>query len=194
MKHMVLTVSTVGMTTKRKRGKDMGIVKNLTGQRFGKLTAIEIVGTSNDRHKIWRCICDCGKETLVKANALTTGRTKSCGCLRFDIGDRRRTHGGSSERLFMVWEGMRARCNSPSCRDYRYYGAKGVRICEEWNDYGAFREWALANGYDPTASFGDYTIDRIDPHKNYEPSNCRWIPNSEQWRTMRRNYKEYQNG
>ena len=70
---------------------------------------------------------------------------------------------------------MRQRCNNPNQHDYRWYGAKGVTICPEWDDYMAFREWALSHGYD-----GKLTIDRIDFNKGYSPDNCRFITIQEQ--------------
>ena len=70
---------------------------------------------------------------------------------------------------------MKKRCENPNCASYKWYGAKGVIVCEEWHDYTKFKEWALSSGYDDTAKKGDCTIDRINPYGNYEPSNCRWV-------------------
>lgn len=168
------------------------MIKNdLTGNRYGRLTVVEVAGKAKDRHTLWKCRCDCGNDVVVSSISLTSGKTKSCGCLKAEAtGNRRRTHGGSTERLYTVWEGIKKRCYSPSCPDYKDYGAKGVKMCEEWHDYGSFRSWALANGYNPEGKYGECTIDRINPYKDYEPSNCRWIPNSEQARNKRSNYKE----
>lgn len=89
---------------------------------------------------------------------------------------------------------MRCRCNNPKDKAYKYYGAKGVKVCAEWeHDYGAFRDWALANGYDPNAKFQECTIDRINPFGNYEPSNCRWVDIATQGRNKRTNYVKQNN-
>ena len=76
---------------------------------------------------------------------------------------------------------MKQRCGNPSNNNYKNYGAKGIKVCDEWkNSYNAFEEWAYANGYDDTASRGECTIDRIDVHGNYEPTNCRWVNSKKQ--------------
>jgi hypothetical protein len=89
-------------------------------------------------------------------------------------------HGLSKTRLYGIWAGMRVRCNNPNHHSYRYYGARGISMCSEWDDFLTFRQWALANGYhDPLP--GEHvrdrlSIDRINPDGNYEPANCEWVP------------------
>lgn len=92
-----------------------------------------------------------------------------------------------SNRLKTVWYSMRSRCYNPNATSYENYGARGIRICDEWlNDFGEFEAWAMAAGYDPDAPRGKCTIDRIDNDGNYEPSNCRWVSMSEQRRNERK--------
>lgn len=93
-------------------------------------------------------------------------------------------HGGTGTRLFKIWSRMKERCESEKGTHARWYHDKGIRICDEWQDFRAFREWAYANGYyDQDTAENEYknllSIDRIDPEKGYYPENCRWITISE---------------
>ena len=82
---------------------------------------------------------------------------------------------------------MISRCYTPSNTSYQRYGAKGVKVCDEWRkDFAAFQNWAMSNGYDETAKRGECTIDRIDVYGNYEPNNCRWVPTSVQNKNKRK--------
>jgi hypothetical protein len=79
-------------------------------------------------------------------------------------------------RIYSEWQSMKGRCYTKSHTSYRKYGAKGITVCDEWlNDFMAFYDWAMANGYDDSL-----TLDRIDSTKGYSPDNCRWATYSEQ--------------
>ena len=165
----------------------MSTLKDLTGQRFGRLVVIERAGSyvSPDRkqtHSLWICVCDCGNITTTRGGLLRNGTTKSCGCLSRDVAREYNTkHGMAKTRLYAIWAGMKNRCSHPSHKSYYRYGGKGITVCDEWeNDFQAFYEWAIANGYDENAPRGQCTIDRIDNDKGYSPDNCRWVDHKTQ--------------
>lgn len=158
----------------------------LVGQCFGRLTVIEEVEpyiTPQGTPLIqWKCKCECGNEVIVSTSYLISGHTQSCGCMHREIlSEIRTTHGKSKTRLYGVWHGMKRRCYDPNTRNYKDYGGRGIKICDEWlNDYQPFHDWAMANGYNPNAKRGECTIGRINNDGNYEPKNCRWISIAEQ--------------
>lgn len=147
--------------------------QNLSGVRFGNLTAISRANDKQYKSVHWLCKCDCGNIKVVSADNLRNGNVKSCGCLR---GQNLKTHGLSDERLYRIWKAMRQRCNNPKAENYRFYGQRGVKICDDWNkDFMSFYQWSINNGY-----HSDLTIDRINPDGNYCPGNCRWITMAQQ--------------
>lgn len=148
-------------------------LKDVSWMRFGRLVAIKRVGMNRYRQSIWECSCDCGNYVNVSIGQLTSGQTQSCGCLHKETFNRT-THNESKTRLYRIWRAMRERCNYHKAINYKWYGAKGVSVCRDWNEFKRFRDWALSNGYRD-----DLSIDRIDPNGNYEPSNCRWIEREE---------------
>ena len=152
---------------------------DLTSQRFGFLKVLRRSPDKGGGKKPvvkLECECKCGKNITVKSDSLLSGHTVSCGC-------KKKIHGKSNkERLYQTWKNMRQRCNNPNRSDYKRYGGRGIKICDEWNDYNTFRDWALSNGYADNLS-----IDRIDVNGNYEPSNCRWVDDIIQANNVRSN-------
>jgi hypothetical protein len=130
---------------------------------------------SNGRpRRVLLCKCVCGIEKEILFQSLTVGRVVSCGCHQRMIvknGRHALKHGLSNHPLFTVWRCMKNRCYDPSHKGYKYYGARGITICEEWKEKpDSFIDWVLKNGWRKGLQ-----IDRINVNGNYEPSNCRMV-------------------
>lgn len=159
----------------------MANFEDLTGRKFNRLTVIDrasdIVEKNGRKRAAWNCVCDCGAKVIVRGYNLKKGNIKSCGCYKADRNRNYFTkHGCAGDRLYKVWQDIKKRCYNPNYKQFKDYGGRGIKMCDEWlNDFTAFRDFALSNGYSYTAKFGETTIDRINPNGNYEPSNCRFV-------------------
>lgn len=173
---------------------------NLVGMKFGKLTVIEYVGYKTGKtgrlYHQWNCKCECGNTKIVTSTALATSHCQSCGCMPHTPKSLPQIkHHMADTRLYNVWKSMKGRCYTKTNSAYHLYGARGITVCEEWrNDFSAFYEWSIANGYKEVEDHSKYTLDRIDVNGNYEPSNCRWVDMKTQCNNRRNNARYMYDG
>ena len=148
----------------------MAIQTIAVGKRYGRLMIIELGSQTNDY--LDRALCECGTIKTVRRSDLQSGRTASCGCLRREnatrIGAATRKHGHSKNPLYHLWHTMIARCHNPAHAAYRYYGARGIQVCDRWRE--SFEAFAADMGARPVGM----ELDRIDSDGHYAPENVRW--------------------
>lgn len=144
-------------------------IKDLTGKRFGRLKVIKMANYRKGKRIVWTCECDCGNIIDIPGIYLTKKNgTKSCGCIS-------KKHGMFGTRIYNVWHTMKERCYVKSQISYPNYGGRGIKVCDEWQEFIPFMKWSYANGYDENAKRGECTLDRINPDGDYCPENCRWV-------------------
>lgn len=143
------------------------IMKDLTGEKFGRLSVIRSEGKNRHGSYMWLCECDCGNRKVLDGSELRRGNVKSCGCLSRELARERFTkHGYSRTKIYDEWKKIRQRCNSPQ------YSKRGIKVCDRWsNDFRAFyNDVSKLQHYEEPG----YSLDRIDNDGSYEPDNVRW--------------------
>lgn len=131
--------------------------------------------------RYYKCRCDCGSEVVTTTSSLTSGNSSSCGCARREQCAARLTkHGLGSVPEYEIWCSMKKRCQNKNCKAYKNYGARGIKVCERWNN--SFEAFLEDMGSRPSPL---HSLDRIDNNRGYEPANCRWATDKEQGRNKR---------
>lgn len=146
--------------------------EDLSGKKFNMWTVVDRNYEPKEYNTVrWNCVCDCGKSGIVEAKCLKNGGSKSCGHSSYSINSTK--HGMTGTRTYRIWAGMKERCRSTNRSYSEYYSLKGVRVCEEWQDFSNFYK-------DMGVAPENMSLDRIDSSKDYCKENCRWATKIEQ--------------
>lgn len=162
--------------------------KSWLGKKVNRLTIIEILGTENGKTRV-KCICECGVQAVIRFDSLMNSSTKSCGCLH---GESVNQQEESWHLIYIIWAGMRTRCNTKHAKAYKNYGAIGVEICPEWDEFIPFYNWCRANGWKKGLQIDKDILSTEIPGKIYSPSTCCFVTRKQNMnRTTKNVFLEY---
>lgn len=153
---------------------------DISGQTFGRLKVIKYTRRKNS-YTMFLCKCECGNEKEVSSHHLKRGNTISCGCYQKEKNHEKK-HGETGTKIYGLWSSIKQRCYNPKNQAFDNYGGRGIKMCDEWQDFISFKKWLMKSGYKE-----GLTLERLDFNSDYTPENCTFIPLEQQTKNTRRN-------
>ncbi|WP_432717822.1 AP2 domain-containing protein [Staphylococcus equorum] len=160
---------------------------DIVGKQFNYLKVLKYVGKNKHSKKLYNCLCTkCNKEKIMLGTVVKNGYSKSCGCLQKEkIKKKQTTHGMSKTLIYQKWKGIKKRCYDSKAQNFKHYGGRGIKVCDEWKD--DFVQFYSDVGDVP---FEGAELDRIDNNDDYKPSNCRWVNHQANSNNRRKYYNK----
>lgn len=163
---------------------------NMTGKRYGSVTALHDVGLCADGKYKWLALCDCGNKFEASGSKIRSGEVVTCPtCSSERVRLSRMTHGMRQTDEYRTWTHIKSRCFNAKVPEYKHYGGRGITMCSKWTE--SFEDFLADMGERPSKK---HSIDRINNNGNYEPGNCRWATHKTQANNTRSNRKVTVNG
>lgn len=157
-------------------------MKDLKNKKFNRWTVMNFSHIKNGQY-FWLVQCECGTRKAINCSTLKDNRSRSCGCYSIEVATGnlfKQTHGMSKTKTYYSWHAMKKRCLLSTDKDYKRYGGRGIKICEEWLN---FENFFKDMGIMPKG----LTLDRINNENGYFKENCQWATPKKQANNRRSN-------
>lgn len=167
--------------------KEIMQFKDISGKKINRWLIKHRTSKPGEGRVKFLAVCDCGTEKEVIGSQVSTGGSKSCGCLKLERQlERNIKHNMSNSSFYFMWATMRQRCSNKKSKGYKNYGGRGIKVDPRWGDFMNFKE-DMYESYKEHKERNESTqIDRVNNNKDYSKRNCRWVTHKENQQNKRK--------